>query len=160
MSHSHTIRPAVLADYEATCELFAQIDALHRNAYPDRFQKTTPAREVAYFRTWLEEDTQRMLVAEVAHTVAGVLTMKIQTVRAIPILKPRTYLLIETLVVDPAFRRQGIGRGLMQAAYEWAAAHHLDEVELGVWAFNEGALHFYRALGFETYYHRMHLKFK
>jgi ribosomal protein S18 acetylase RimI-like enzyme len=38
---------------------------------------------------------------------------------------------------------------------EWAAAHNLDTVELGVHEFNSAAIDFYSAMGFKTMTRRL-----
>lgn len=50
--------------------------------------------------------------------------------------------------VEPAMRRQGLGRNLLTAAVDWARA--LDMTQLGLWApaHSEAAMEFYRHMGF------------
>jgi RimJ/RimL family protein N-acetyltransferase len=53
------------------------------------------------------------------------------------------------IAVDPAWRAQGIGRGMITALLDWAAAHAtLSKVCLAVFADNRGAQDLYRSLGF------------
>lgn len=56
---------------------------------------------------------------------------------------------ILTLAVEPAFRRRGAGRELVQAAAEAAAAEGAESLFLEVAADNAPALGLYRACGFE-----------
>lgn len=53
------------------------------------------------------------------------------------------------LKVEPAARRQGVARALVEAALAQAAALGIAQVELEVLGHNERALAFYAALGFE-----------
>mmetsp|Transcript_32263 Transcript_32263/g.101277 ORF Transcript_32263/g.101277 Transcript_32263/m.101277 type:complete len:230 (-) Transcript_32263:139-828(-) len=57
-------------------------------------------------------------------------------------------LLIRNLWVAEAFRRQGIGRRLMDAAEELAAEMHIEFLSLDVLADNEPARRLYEGLGF------------
>jgi len=50
--------------------------------------------------------------------------------------------------IDPRYRRQGLGRQLVDMAIAWAAAHGADELRLWVDDTNPAAAEFYRALGF------------
>jgi GNAT superfamily N-acetyltransferase len=51
--------------------------------------------------------------------------------------------------VDPAARRRGIGRALVERALEWAREHGATRVILWVTETNEPALRLYEACGFE-----------
>src|SRR5262245_15356403 len=57
--------------------------------------------------------------------------------------------LVTGLVVDPAARRRGLGRGLMEAAEGWARARGLATLRLRARVERTGAHAFYRRLGFE-----------
>ena len=58
-------------------------------------------------------------------------------------------LFIEHLVVDPDWRRAGIGAGLMQYAEDRAAALGIGELRLGVWAANAPAQAFFAGAGYQ-----------
>lgn len=59
---------------------------------------------------------------------------------------------IEGWYVDPDVRRQGIGRGLIQAAEAWAAARGLTELGSDAELHNEDSISAHKALGFhETF---------
>lgn len=55
---------------------------------------------------------------------------------------------LDTLAVDPAARRRGIGAALVQAVLAWASRHGADHLALEVRAANPSALHLYERLGF------------
>ena len=50
--------------------------------------------------------------------------------------------------VDPAYRRTGAGRMLIQGLKDWAEARGLRALELMVTSINQGAIDFYERLGF------------
>ncbi|MEO6952467.1 MAG: GNAT family N-acetyltransferase [Polyangia bacterium] len=54
---------------------------------------------------------------------------------------------VDTLVVDPAMRRAGCGRALIDAAAAWARERGALELLLTVWAGNREAERFYEQLG-------------
>ena len=155
---SVTIRPARLYDYDDFCELMAQIDKLHRDQYPDHFREAIPARAFEYYVSVLADEKQYLWVAEVNGKMVGIIQWVITHSRAIPILTPRTAVVIDTLVVHTDYRRQGIGRKLMADLDQWARDHHIVNLELGVWMFNEPAIKFYERLGYSFYRARMHRK--
>lgn len=55
---------------------------------------------------------------------------------------------IEELYVDPAYRRAGIGRMLVDHVLEWAHANEFTGVELEAYRMNTAASVLYRSLGF------------
>lgn len=52
------------------------------------------------------------------------------------------------LLVGKPWRRQGIGRGLMVAAEEWARAHRIRKIELHVFPHNVAGIGLYDSLGY------------
>jgi ribosomal protein S18 acetylase RimI-like enzyme len=50
--------------------------------------------------------------------------------------------------VDPACRRAGVGKMLIDALITWATAHGLHELKLMVVSVNQGAIEFYEHIGF------------
>jgi ribosomal-protein-alanine N-acetyltransferase len=55
---------------------------------------------------------------------------------------------LESVAVEDAARRQGVGRMLCERVMEWAHEQCAATMELEVRAAREGALRMYRALGF------------
>jgi ribosomal protein S18 acetylase RimI-like enzyme len=56
---------------------------------------------------------------------------------------------IVSMWVDPASRRSGVGRALIQSVKDWAIARGLGELKLMVTSVNSGAIRFYEQLGFQ-----------
>ena len=50
--------------------------------------------------------------------------------------------------VAPTYRRNGVGRALVEAILGWAGKQNLQTMQLLVTSNNEGAIEFYRRLGF------------
>lgn len=150
------IRPAVPQDYEALLPLFDEIDALHRQQHPERFQAASgPARERKFFLTALDDEQSGFFVAEAHGEVVAHLYVIVLETRPLPIVKPRRYAHIEEIVVSAAYRGQGVGHLLMEQAEAWARANDATTIELGVYEFNRGAQDFYRGLGYTTFYRQM-----
>ena len=53
------------------------------------------------------------------------------------------------LMVAAPYRRQGIGRALLETAVEWASASGIRKLELHVFPWNEPAIRLYDSFGFE-----------
>jgi ribosomal protein S18 acetylase RimI-like enzyme len=67
-----------------------------------------------------------------------------------PLFARRRLLHIHAIYVEPGYRRQGIGRQLMQAAMRWGREQGCAQIALSVLAGNP-ASKFYEALGFEVF---------
>lgn len=89
---------------------------------------------------WVAEDAELMRGFVVMHLAAGIAE-------------------IESLAVDGAWRRCGIGRMLYECSVQWAREHQAAVVELEVRESNAAAIGLYRSLGFaeqgrrRAYYH-------
>jgi ribosomal protein S18 acetylase RimI-like enzyme len=69
--------------------------------------------------------------------------------------QPRVAAYVDQLAVAAAARRSGHGRALMAAAEDHAHAWGASEVTLDVQTFNDSAIAFYRALGYDVMTHKL-----
>lgn len=150
-------RHATASDDRAVRELLAEVARLHMLALPHVFRPGKSALERdeylfagRSFTAFLEDRDGLLLVAEAGGSIVGVLLGRIERSAATPVLAARRTLHVLSLMVRSGSRRAGIGRALMKAAENWAKGAGATEVELHVWEFNQEALAFYEALGYET----------
>ena len=147
------IRQATPQDYEALLPLFEDIDALHRQQHPERFQKPAgPARDRDFFLTALADEQAGFFVAEVSGELVGHVRVIVRDTPPVPILKPRRFAHIDEIVVRAAYRGRGVGHLLMEQAEAWARSQGAVSIELGVYAFNHEAQEFYRGLGYAPFH--------
>jgi ribosomal protein S18 acetylase RimI-like enzyme len=148
------VREATADDYLALNALWAEADLLHHEGLPDVFAPPAePARSVEFVDSILHDPNQKLLVATANDRIAGFVRVTLQDRRA-P-LAPGRIAIVEEVVVTADFRGAGIGRRLMAEAEAWAKNNGATELWLNVWEFNESAIAFYAALGFETMSLRM-----
>lgn len=151
-----SIRHAMADDYDALCELFDEVDALHRNHRPQIFrQPAGPVRERAYYQGLLADEAVGLFLAEVDGAAVGFVHGVMRETPALPILVPRRYAVVDSIGVKADCRGRGIGRMLMDYIHAWAGAQGADTIELNVHAFNSGAIRFYRKLGYAVASQRM-----
>lgn len=154
-----TVREATLADYPALRRLFDEIQQEHSEALPHIFQMPDgPVRPRRHIAALLADPDIALFVAERRGRVIGVIDVRMQYSPDNPILVPRRFAMVDTLVVRKHSRRHGAGRALMARAHEWARERGVDEVVLTVWEVNAGAVAFYEALGYTTAYRRMAIR--
>jgi ribosomal protein S18 acetylase RimI-like enzyme len=151
-----TIRRATTGDLEAVIALLDDVDELHRRALPWLFREIDSPNQVEFLNTYVSKSDHAMFVAEAPDaSPAGVVYMFIRQPARAPIVRRTFVAEIDTLVVASAYRRQSIGRRLVQAALEWAHESGATRTELGVYEFNEQARAFWASLGFETLSRRL-----
>lgn len=150
------IRKATIIDYEILCELFDEIDALHREHLPHIYRKPIgPVREQDYYLALLADPENVIFVAEVGRHLCGVIHAVFRQAPAIPVLIPRSYAFIDSIVVKSEFHNRGIGQKLMDTAQVWAVEKGASSIELNVFDFNQSAIAFYQRLGYATLSRKM-----
>lgn len=150
------IREARPADYDDLSALYAQVDALHAENLPFKFQRTEgPARSRDYVDSLIKSSRTGLFVAEVDGDIVGFVKVTIETAPDFALYVPQRYATVDDLVVDEKHRRQGIGQVLMDKVHAWAKEKGATSVQLVVYEFNQAAVDFYRSLGYETLRWRM-----
>jgi len=146
-----TIRPAILSDYDAVSTLFEQVDRLHADALPTLFQSSEgPARSQEWFTQIEVSEDDALFVAEHQGILVGLVLCQVRSSPAFALFVPRRSVHINDLVVQEAFRGQGIGRSLVQRVHEWTHERGMTDVELDVYEFNTSARTLYEDLGYQT----------
>lgn len=150
------VRTANDQDYVAVCDLFDEIDALHRDHLPHLFQKPSgAAREQDTYAELIADENVAFFVATMDEKLVGFIHAIVRDTPAIPVLVPKRYAIIDGIVVKSGFQKQGIGSTLMDKVQEWAMAKGATSIELNVYEFNETAISFYENLGYRTLSRKM-----
>jgi GNAT superfamily N-acetyltransferase len=156
MSEGIVVRCAVSSDYEAVIALLTEVDALHSVKLPWLFHASVEQpRPHGWFEKWLHDDRSGIMVAELAGTIVGVVTVILRTAPEFPVFIPQSWGVVDNLVVAHAARRRGVGTRLMRAAEAWAAERRAPWIELGVYEFNREARDFYATLGYAPTWTKM-----
>jgi ribosomal protein S18 acetylase RimI-like enzyme len=156
-----SVRKATADDYNSLCELFDEIDALHRDNLPHIFQKPGGvAREQDYYSGLIADENVALLVAEVGGKLVGFVHAIVRDTPAFPLFIPRRYAIVDGIVVKSGFQNHGIGRILMDKMQEWATTKGAKSIELHVYEFNETAISFYERLGYKTFSRKMSKEIK
>jgi ribosomal protein S18 acetylase RimI-like enzyme len=138
MRSSVAVRPAVAADIEPLLTLFDEVAAeliyigtepgYDRDLYQARFESMI-----------VKPDKTPLFVAHSGDLLIGQLS----------IYRHEEYGPTIAMMISSAFRGRGIGRALLEAAFEWARDHGVTTLSLLVFPHNARAVALYRSAGFE-----------
>jgi ribosomal protein S18 acetylase RimI-like enzyme len=146
------VRPATPRDIDAVARLWEELVRYHRMLDPD-LPDATPQGALRYGRRIidrLDDPMARVLVAEVdsergKHVVGYVLGLVVDLVPEMFAQEAGGFL--ADIYVSNDYRRQGIGRALVEALIDWFRKQKLGYFEWHVAARNPDAVAFWRAMG-------------
>lgn len=146
------IRPATPEDVPAVLPMVAAVCAMHERLDPARYTMLPDVAE--RYRRWLPmratDPRSVFLVAEAddAASLAGFLVAAIE--KSIPIYRLDEFAFIHDMWVEPAFRRHGVARALVEAAIERFRAMGVPQARLETAAGNEAARRLFESCGFRV----------
>ena len=145
------VRRARENELERVNELRMQVNALHVAGKPEVFKPGFPEELRNYIYAIHKDPEQFIAVAEKDGTICGFAVLHHINRPENPFMKERDFLDIDEFCVDEAFRRQGIASEMIAFIREFAKEKGFHRIELNMWEFNQDALAFYEAAGFQTF---------
>ena len=145
------VRRARENELERVNELRMQVNALHVAGKPEVFKPGFPDELRNYIYAIHKDPEQFIAVAEKDGTICGFAVLHHINRPENPFMKERDFLDIDEFCVDEAFRRQGIASEMIAFIREFAKEKGFHRIELNMWEFNQDALAFYEAAGFQTF---------
>ena len=141
------IRCAVPDDREKIMPLQQQIADVHRMGRPDIFKV-----EARYF------DEDSVFIAESDDgKVVGYAFGWVRYIRGHSTYFDRNEFYVDDVCVHSDYRRNGIGRALMEACMRAAKENNCYNMELGVYSFNKEAIALYESIGMKERSKRMEI---
>ena len=138
-------------ELERVNELRMQVNALHVAGKPEVFKPGFPEKLRNYIYAIHKDPEQFITVAVKDGTICGFAVLHHINRPENPFMKERDLLDIDEFCVDEAFRRQGIASEMIDFIREFAKEKGFHRIELNMWEFNQDALAFYEAAGFQTF---------
>ncbi len=128
--------------------LLLQVCLVHHNGRPDLFKKGARKYTDSELERIIADDSKPVFVAENEDgEMVGYAFCIFQQHENDSILTPVKTLYIDDLCVDENCRGHGVGSSLYNAVLDFASQQGCYNVTLNVWACNEKAMGFYKAMG-------------
>ena len=146
-----TIRRANKEDIPSLLRLLSQVLDVHHKGRPDLFKGGAVKYTAEELESLLADPMRPVFVSEnedgyISGYCFGIFQQHLDN----NILTDIKTLYIDDLCIDETCRGQHIGTALYNYMKDFAKAEGCYNVTLNVWALNEGAIDFYKALGMKT----------
>lgn len=152
-----TIRNAVIGDNIKIHPLQDEIAALHHDGRPDLFRTEARYYSDDIFAELLSDRDQFIYIAESGSEIVGYAFAKIIRYRGHSTCVDFDMFYIDDICVLGKYLRHGIGRLLFEQCRRQALLSGCYNIDLGVFAFNHGAIAFYESCGMRERMRRMEL---
>ena len=144
------IREAVINDYESLCEIYMELDELHRLNHPELFIKPEDyARAKEYILEIINDSNKALFVADIDAKVVAFAECYIQKSSNFPVIKKREWIQLDGIAVKREYQNHNIASLLLRRVVEWAKSKEVKRIELKVYLFNNYANEFYSRKGFK-----------
>ena len=144
------IRRARPDDLPQMVELWDQLMGFHQDLDPTyKLLPDAAERWVKYIETKFDDEDWRVLVAECNGRVVGYAAAAVQEYP--PVFENPQHGFLQEIVVRIEFRRQGIGRNLVDAAVKWLGGKDVPETTVRIDERNPASLALFNNAGFDPF---------
>jgi GNAT superfamily N-acetyltransferase len=155
------IRVATTSDVRQLGRLYFLFHQYHAEGLPERLKDLGAWEQ--FDTTQLSNDLEniienrraRIFVAEDGGSIVGFVEIYLHEDEIDPATISHVFGHLQSLMVIPDRRNQGIGKRLVHAAEEWAVEQGASEVRLDSWEFPGDPVSFYEGLGYRTLKRKM-----
>ena len=151
------IRFAKEDELERINVLRKQVNDLHVEGKPDVFKPGFNEELQNYVYYIFKDPEQKIVVADKDDEICGFAILHHIYKPENPFMKVRDFLDIDEFCVDEKHRREGIATAMVEFIKNFAKEQGYHRLELNMWEFNQDALAFYEAAGFETFRRSMEM---
>ena len=145
------VRLAKKEDLKAVNKIRKEVYDLHVKGRPDIFQpKWTEKGQMEYLQTFLTDENLLLYVCERDDKILGYAMIEKKEKLESTYSRARKWCDISDIGVTSKQRGKGVGTEIFEAIKKQIKALGYSRIELNVWEFNKGAVHFYEKQGFET----------
>ena len=138
-------------------ELRKQVNDLHVEGKPDVFKAGFNDELYNHIYDIWNDPEQEIVVADADGIICGFAVVHHIYKAENPFMFERDFIDVDEFCVDERFRKQGIATEIITFIKDYTKEKGFKRIELNMWEFNQGALEFYEAVGFNTYRRYMEL---
>lgn len=131
-------------------ELRKQVNDLHVEGKPDVFKAGFNDELYNHIYDIWNDPEQEIVVADADGIICGFAVVHHIYKAENPFMFERDFIDVDEFCVDERFRRQGIATEIITFIKDYTKEKGFKRIELNMWEFNQGALEFYEAVGFNT----------
>lgn len=142
------IRIATADDIPQIQPLWRILMEMHAEMEP-MFKPVADAEEkfAVFLASVLTNDNFFVTVAEIDSKIVGYVIVSVSNTPEVFVLRRRMY--VQDMVINPEYRRRGIGKELFDAVMKLAKEQKIEKLDLLVAVKNEESNKFWKAMGFE-----------
>lgn len=147
------IRPAAEQDIDGLVSLYIEFHEFHVLGVPNRLRKPDAYDETMLrntLRELVQRDDAQIFVADCEGTLVGLAEVYLRQDESHALTVAHRYGYLQSLLISAPFRKRGLGKQLVTAAHQWARERNATEMQVEIWEFAQGPLHFYEALGYRA----------
>lgn len=146
-----TIRFAEENELDRINDLRKQVNDVHVEGKPEVFKPGFGEELKDFIKVIWNDPEQSIVVAESEGDICGFAVLHHINKPENPFMYERDFLDIDEFCVEKDHRRQGVASALIEFIKTYAKDQGYKRIELNMWEFNQDALAFYEAAGFETF---------
>lgn len=143
-------------DYELLAALNKEVQELHHSLYPNIFKPYNQEDVTSFFKEILKQSTTKAFTAYVGKEAAGYILLFLKEVPENPFQYSQRFILIDQIGVKNEYRKKGIGKLLLNKAFETAEEKQFKIIRLNHWTMNNDARSFFNKHGFNYFNENMH----
>ncbi len=145
------VRFAKEAELDQVNVLRKQVNDIHVEGKPEVFKPGFGVELRNFIYDIWADPEQKIVVADMDGLICGFAVLHHINRPENPFMKERDFLDIDEFCVDKGHRRKGVASEMIFFIKNYAKENGFHRIELNMWEFNQDALAFYEASGFETF---------
>lgn len=139
-------------------KLNESVQSIHHRLFPEDFKEYNFNSVTKFFEKILISDDSYAFLAKVDNVPAGYILCFLKVRNENEFQHANKVLYIDQISIRDKFKNHGVGKKLVNKAFELAKQLNVTEIQLDHWVKNEGAGDFFLKLGFEYYNFKMNKK--
>ncbi len=151
------IRTATVDDAHMLMEQCKHVQQVHIEGRPDIFKHFDEVAMVQFMVDQIMSPQVKIFIGEMDDEVVGYTLARVIHRDDSLFKHPVRRIEIDQISVLPEHRGKGYGEVLTTYVVEYAKSEQIEQITLGVWAFNKSAIRFYERLGFSVRYTNMEI---